>query len=55
MAAVIVHGGARLIPDSFAGACMEGCKQAAVKAHEVLLAGKSALDAGKKNTSASVA
>ena len=47
MAAVIVHGGAWAIPDSLAGASTEGCEQAAVKAHGVLLAGKSALDAGK--------
>ena len=46
MAAVIVHGGAWAIPDSLAGASTEGCEKAALKAHGVLLAGKSALDAG---------
>ena len=47
MAAVIVHGGAYAIPDSVANSKVKGCQKAAEAAHKALIAGKSALDAGK--------
>lgn len=46
MAAVVVHGGAYAIPDSIAGTCEEGCREAAQQGYKVLKEGKSALDAG---------
>ena len=47
MAAIIVHGGAYAIPDNVADAKKTGCEKAAQGGHEILLAGKSAVDAGE--------
>lgn len=46
MVAVIVHGGACSIPSAIAEACVAGCVEAAEKANQLLLSGKSAVDAG---------
>ena len=47
MAAIIVHAGAYAIPDDVADGMKAGCEKAAQGGHEVLLAGKSAVDAGE--------